>query len=125
MRNNKATITLTTVLIITVVLLYSGIALLYAVIDLRRANQVNFEHTLAQLRFQNCLEESLYKLTKNLSYTGNFTITFSDGECSSTVATTANVNIKSINILSTYKQVGYNKITSVDISSAPPTITNN
>lgn len=116
----QAVISLTTVLVVSAVLLASGITLLLTTIDFAE-NTKGFDNGMvATIEIRTCLEESLNKLKPNHAYNGSFSVTFTNGSCEAIVTTDlVNSNLKLIAITSSYNQYYASKNYQVDISQSP------
>lgn len=79
-------IALTTVLVILPLLLLSGIDTIYTNISLLISGKMQYDYNILEINAESCLEESVYKIKKNRIYTGSFTITRTDWNCTSTIS---------------------------------------
>ena len=93
-------IALTTVIVLSGVLLTTGIAIAITAIDLRKASEAATDNFVAESYSLTCLDESVNKLKFNPTYTGNFSLTLPDGDCSSFITNNANPNYKDVAIMS-------------------------
>ena len=120
----RATIALTTVLIISAMLLFGGIALVVSSVDSNIVSE-SYLNVLSRLKARSCLEEALLKVARNTSYIGVLQIPFDDGICSANVSNDpGNPNIKIIDITSNSEQFNYQEQKKVDISVYPPLVIN-
>jgi hypothetical protein len=120
----KGNITLTTVLFVSVILLLGGITLVITNIDFTLASKGFYNGTLAQIRSRTCLNDSLLRLKTNTAYTGSFTISFTDGTCSATVANGSSANTKTISLSAAVNGYSYSQTKNVDTSVIPFRVTN-
>jgi hypothetical protein len=77
----KANISLTTVLVTTSILLLGGIGVIINSIDLAKSTRSANNFMLNELRARNCIEEGLYRMKLNPSFTGQVNVSFTDGNC--------------------------------------------
>ncbi len=114
----KGSIALTTVIVISSLLLFSGITLILTSIDLAFATKDYNGLTLAKIRASSCFEESLLNIKNTPTFTGTGTITATDGSCTYTVSNES-VTIKSILITSTFGEFAYSETKRLDTSFTP------
>lgn len=79
-------IALTTVLVILPLLLLSGIDAIYTNITLLISGKMQYDYNILEINAETCLEESVYKIKKNRSFTGTFNITRTDWNCTSEIS---------------------------------------
>jgi hypothetical protein len=123
-QRQKGNITLTLVLFVSVILLLGGITVVIASIDFTQSSKSFYNTTLANIRSQSCLDDGLLRIKNDTSYTGNYSITFSDGSCTGTVVNSGTPNIKSITITGLVNGYSYTKIKKADTSTSPFTLSN-
>lgn len=120
-RKVDGSITLSLVVVIGAMLLFAGITLVFVGIDLARTTTSFDNHILVNTYVSSCFDESMYLVNKDKTYTGNSSISFVDGSCSSGV-TDETVNIKVLNITGQKGDYYGGKIYRVDTTSKPYTI---
>lgn len=81
----KGYVALTAVLVMIPLLLLTGMELLYKNITLLSIAKVNYDWQVLTTYSETCLEESMYKLVLDESYTGEFSITQEDWACTANI----------------------------------------
>jgi hypothetical protein len=122
----KASIALTAVILAGAIMITSGIAVLYSAMDVTIATKSYVSRSFIESKVTSCIEEALYRINTNISYVGNYTVTFEDGTCTGTVAVDALVPTKrTINVVATYSD-GYTltRTMIVDTTTSPMTLSN-
>jgi hypothetical protein len=120
-----ANISLTTVLVTSAILLLTGITIVFSTMDLAYSSKDTFNYELNTMRSRSCLEEAIYRIKNNPTFTGTAAITFTDGNCSAAVTNDPqNSNIKLVAITSMIKEYTYMLNKKVDISTSPFTVLN-
>jgi hypothetical protein len=120
----KGSIALTSVILLSSILLLAGISLILATIDITTATTGFYNLNTARNQARGCIEESLYKISRNSAYTGSFSVTYATGSCSTTVTNDSPTTTK---ILTTTSTVGVYNLTivkKVDTLTVPFAITN-
>jgi DeoR/GlpR family transcriptional regulator of sugar metabolism len=122
----QGNISLTTVIVMTAILLLSGLSVITSTFDLAKANQDTVYHELNVFRIRSCVEEALNRIKFNHAFTGVAAITFTDGSCSATVSNDpgGNLNIKLVALTSQTKNFYYSLNKSIDITNTPFIVTN-
>lgn len=82
----KASIALTTVIIVSAILLSGGITLVLVSIDLALARQGHSATTEGRFHSVSCLEEVLKRLSEDSSFEGNVSIAPVEENCTATVS---------------------------------------
>lgn len=118
-RKKKGMIALVTVIVISGILLVTGIALVLASADLAMsakgyAAKVNLQSTM-----RTCLEESIYKLKFDDTFTGQISHSGSSGSCTADVSDDINPGIKNIDVTTLYGDYTNGKLFQVDVSQEP------
>ncbi len=124
LKKEKGSIALTSVIILSTMLLLAGIGLIVATIDLTVATKSFYNINTARTEARGCLEESLYKITRNTSYTGTFSLTYSTGSCSATVANDVPSTTKIVTITGTVDSNNVTVVKKIDTAVSPFNITN-
>lgn len=124
LKKTKASITLTLVIVISSILLLAGLTLVLTTVDLSNSSKISTNLNLAIIRSRSCIDESLYRLKLDVNYTGSTSVTFSDGNCTSTTANSGTPNLKTLTVVSTVNGFSYQTTKSVDTSVSPFTISN-
>lgn len=115
LRYKKGSIALTTVLMVSAILLASGLTLILTSIDLSFASKNFNSYQLSKIRSKTCLEESLYKISKNPSYTGTVSYTYSDGSCTAIITNDLVISTtKIVSINTTLNVYNYSETKRVD-----------
>lgn len=81
----RANISLTVVILAGAVMLTSGLAVLSNSMDVSLSTKAYLNNTLVEMRATSCIEEAMYRITKDVSYVGQLTIPFTGGSCEVTV----------------------------------------
>jgi hypothetical protein len=114
----KGSIALTAVVVISAILLAGGINILLGNIDLTRST-INYNSNIVnEIRTGSCLEESIYYLKKDTTFSGMVTLSFTEGQCSAQVDPIGN-DLKSVTIVSDYYEYRYEDIYQIDTSMYP------
>jgi hypothetical protein len=75
---------------------------------------------ISKINANSCLEESMYKLKKDLNYRGSFSMTFTNGSCTSTLSNhTENVDLVDIAVSGVYGSNNFPILKIADISEDP------
>lgn len=117
----KAHIALTTVLLVSSLLLTGGTILVLTTIDTAlgvKSLSINID---TKNHAKTCIEESLYKIDKNKSYTGNSSVTEGNKTCTYTVSNNANPSLKTVVISSSIGSYNYSTTFTVNITTNPIT----
>jgi len=105
-------IALTTVLVILPLLLLSGINTIYTNITLLITGKMQYDYNILEINAESCLEESVYKIKKNRAFTGTFTITRTDWNCTSVISDKPdNFGVKIIQITAVDQNENHVKMT--------------
>ncbi|HKM20171.1 MAG TPA: hypothetical protein VJY47_03050 [Candidatus Dojkabacteria bacterium] len=105
-------IALTTVLVILPLLLLSGINTIYTNITLLITGKMQYDYNILEINAESCLEESVYKIKKNRAFTGTFTITRTDWNCTSEISDKPdNFGVKIIQITAVDQNENHVKMT--------------
>lgn len=118
--SEKGLIALTTLLIMSTVLVISGISVVYLSIDSAGVsrNYVNLNH--AKSNIQSCLDEALLRITLNRNYTGSGSVVVGGITCTYNVTNHAtNLNYKEISVSSSFEINHFSKVFIVDKSKTP------
>ncbi|MCC7303864.1 hypothetical protein IT418_00380 [bacterium] len=119
----EGNISLTTVILVGALLIVSGMAVLSNAMDISLSTKSYLNRSMTDLRALTCIDEGMYRLAQNVTYTGNFTVTFPDGSCQVTVAT-VNATTKSITTTATYGQFSVTRVKQVNIAVTPMLLSN-
>jgi len=119
----RATVALTTILVLSAMLLFGGLVLVISGIDNNIVSE-SYLNVLSKLKARSCLEEVLLKLSRDTLYIGTTQITFTDGQCSAVVTDDVQPNIKLVNITSSTEEFNYQEQKRVDVSQSPPLLIN-
>jgi hypothetical protein len=124
MRNTKiklrGSVSLTTVILVSAVLLLSGIIVVLNSVDLSKASKGKLMNSVSTIQSYTCFEEVLERLKMNRNYTGTFTISLPNGTCDVAVSIhpTQN-NYRNVLINSNANGFFYTENRIVDISVSP------
>ena len=105
-----------TIILVSNILLITGVSLLITSVDQSKSILSYKNEETLQLYVQSCLEESLFKVNTNRSYTGTINLTVGDIVCQADVSNDADPNYKNINLTGTRGEYNYLEIVTVDIS---------
>jgi len=117
--SHKGIIALTTLILITAILLFSGITLLLTSIDLSTSTEGFANNAIARIYMTTCLEEAMQRLNKDITYQGTINMTFVDGSCQSITSATEDPTKKSIAIVSVSGEFTSNDSFTANISADP------
>lgn len=81
----KGYVALTTVIVIIPLLLLAGIDSVYNNMTSLLVGKMNYDYQILKNNSETCLEESIYKIKWNPTYTGDITIEMEDWSCVSTI----------------------------------------
>jgi hypothetical protein len=115
----KASVALTSVLLISAILLSSGITLVLTNIDLARASKDFFALQKNKLNAETCLEESLFDIKQNFSYTGTFNYSNPVGSCTAVVSDGTPSTIKIVEMTSIVGDYYYRTTVRIDTTQNP------
>lgn len=122
-RRKKGTIALTTLLVLTTTLTLVGISIVYLSIDSASISRSYYNLNIAKSYSQSCLDEALFKIALNPSFTGSGELNNQSNNCSYIVENDPVVNTtKNINIISNFETSNYSKIFRVDSTTTPITV---
>ncbi len=117
--NNKGSVALTTVLVISAVLLMGGVTLVLTSMDLALSTK-DYESKITMTSLsRTCLEESLIRLKSDPNYVG--TVSYSnDGSCTANITIDGvNPGYRNINVVSILGDHTLNDQNIVDVSTSP------
>jgi len=77
----KGYVALTTVLIIIPLLLITGVTSLYDNITVLSVSRYNYDSQVLRVNSQTCIEESIYKIKRSISFTGVLNISKENWSC--------------------------------------------
>lgn len=77
----KGYIALTTVLVILPILLLTGIDSLYRNMTTLITGKMTYDSHILKTHSETCLEEAVYKVKRNISYTGTYTLSLENWSC--------------------------------------------
>lgn len=114
----KGSITLTTLIVMSSILLGGGISFILSTVDMRYVSNDSFDRSLLDVHVRTCLEEGVYRLTLDNTYTGSFDVDIDDKSCSVAITDTS-PTVKAVAITGTYKNKNASQSYTVDISDSP------
>lgn len=82
----QASIALPTAVLIGSILLLGGLSVVLLGIDVKRATQTYNESTVAKMWTEPCIEEAIARVKFDPGFTGQFTISSTEGSCSALVS---------------------------------------
>lgn len=116
-------ISLTTVILVGALLIVSGMAVLSNAMDISLSTKSYLNRSMVDLRVITCIDEGMYRLAQNVTYTGSFTVTYPNGSCQVTVAI-VNATTKSITSTGIYGSYQATRTKQVNTSVSPMTLSN-
>jgi type II secretory pathway pseudopilin PulG len=119
MKKVKGVIALTTLLVVTAILLFSGLTLLITSSDLTQSVARSSRALLAEVYAKSCLEEAMYKISRDSNYTGTVTNSFSDGNCQAAVTNGGSSSTKNIALTANSGTYNYSRSYVADSSTNP------
>lgn len=118
-------ISLTTVILVGAILIVSGMAVLSNAIDIAMSTKSYFNRNMADLRASTCIDEGMYKIAKQSTYTGTTTVNYADGNC---VVVITNIGgdptKKNLAITARYGLFTVTRTKRADTATTPISITN-
>lgn len=117
-KNKKGVIGLTTLLLLSSILVVSGIALVLTSIDLGESSINNFRLSVAKTTLNSCFEESMIRISRNKNYVGEVTLDINGSSCTAEISDSG-VNQKRVDINSTNIENSFSQSFFVDTSSDP------
>lgn len=113
----RGIIALVTIILVSNILLLSGVSLLISSIDQSKAVVSNKSIGMIQLHTRSCLEESLFRINILRTYTGSIGLNLGDYSCQADVVDDpGNPNLKNIQITGTKGEYNYVESIVADIS---------
>jgi hypothetical protein len=112
-------IALTTVIIISGLLIASGITIVLTSIDLRKSTKSNVGIVRADINSRTCLEESVQRLKYDTSYTGSLMVTLSEGSCEANITDDINPDNKVISYKGSSNESSVSYTVRLDITEYP------
>lgn len=119
-KNLDAAVALTTLIVISSILLLTGMTIVVTSIDLSKSTK-NASITMQnESQLISCREEALIRLKTDPAYLGTDTITYANGSCDYTMAVHAtNPDYRDLTITSTLDEYTLEEIMTVDVSQNP------
>lgn len=121
--NYNGGVALTTVIIIMALLISSGLTVVIAGIDHRRAASSQVANTKARINSRSCLEEAVQKIKFNPNFVGSLSLVAVDGGCEATISNDTNPTVKVVSYKGSYGESNYSTTAKVDFSTYPFSIT--
>lgn len=119
----KGNISLTTVILVGALLIVSGMAVLSNAMDISLSTKSYLNRSMVDLRVLTCIDEGMYRLAQNVTYTGSFTVTYPDGSCEVTVST-VNATTKTITSTGIYGSYRATRTKQVNTAVTPMVLSN-
>lgn len=117
----KASIALTTVILISSILLTGGTILTLTTIDTALSVR-NLSINIDTKNFAKiCIEESLYKVDRDKNFIGNATVSEGDKTCTLDITNDIDPSTKNVTVTSTFESYGYITTFKIDTSTNPIT----
>ncbi len=120
-RTSEGSVALLTVILLLVVLVSVGAAIVASSTDYLISGKNVTERYHLEMLNRTCVEEAMYRIKRNPSFTGDFSITVNDRTCVVT-AQTINASTRSLRIVNESGNYTLTKEYSVDTSTNPNTI---
>ncbi len=115
----SASVALTTVVLLSGILLVTAVAIVISNLDISMAIKNVESFNIAKLNTFSCIEESIYKLKFEPTFTGNIVVNDLNDSCTAVVSNDANPNYKTITSTSNTDGTNYTTTITVDISMNP------
>lgn len=115
----EGAIALTTVIIISGLLIASGITIVLTSIDLRKSTESSIGVVRSDINSRTCLEESVQRLKYDTTYTGSLSVTLTNGSCEADISDDIDPNNKVINYTGIFEQASVEYTIRLDISEYP------
>lgn len=120
LKGERASVGLTTVLIITAILLSGGITIALINVDMAFASKNFASRNVAELIGVTCFEESMREFKSSTAFVGEVNYSNTVGSCLATVSNDpVDPNVKLVEIESTVGEYVYSYLKEVDISTEP------
>lgn len=124
-RKLRGNVSLTTVIVVGALLIVSGMGLLANSIDIALSTKAYFNQTLADLRVTSCIEEGMFKITKDVAFTGTVSVTYTDGNCETVISNVGgNTSKKRLLITSTVGDYSVTREKFADTTVSPMILLN-
>jgi len=120
----KGNVSLTLVIVFTAVLISMGITLILTTVDYTFNSKVFNSNTVSKAKARSCIEDAISRIKANTSFTGSFTITFSDGNCTANVSNSPSPGIKNISVTGNYDSITYTETKKLDTNQLPFILSN-
>jgi len=121
LKDIKASITLSLVIIISAILLVAGMTLAFVGIDLARTSSSFNDHVIVETYLYSCFDEGMYLINKDKSFTGEVSIQLDQGNCSAVVSNES-PNRKTLNISSQENEYYADREFVIDVTNKPYSI---
>jgi len=119
-KNTKGTIALVTVIVLSGILLSSGIAVVLLSADLALSSKNYAAKVRMETALRTCLEESLFRIKADLDFVGNVSYTNGHQECSALVENDpVTPDVKIITVNASFENYGTSDVFRADVSSEP------
>lgn len=118
-------ISLTTVIMVGAILIVSGMAVLSNAIDISMSTKSYFNRTMADIRISSCIDEGMYRLTKQPTYTGTVSVTYTDGTCQVVITNIGgDVTKKNLAVTATFSNFTATRVKKADTTTSPISMSN-
>ena len=120
----KGSVALPTVILISSILLISGINVVLLSIDIRKASKSYYLYTEARLNAQSCLEEGIAILKFDPDYTGSIEISEDSVVCDGSISNIGgDPTLKDLTVTSTFEDSIYQMKYEVNVADYPVIVT--
>lgn len=123
--NKKGAVALISVIIITSVLILTGITVINYSINSSKIGYSNNDGEIAFLYANSCIEEVMYRLKGTPTYTtAGVTLTLANGSCTFVVTNSSPTTMKLVTATGVYSDSKYIENKKIDTTTTPHTLTN-
>lgn len=123
--NKRGAVALISVMIVTTVLLLTGLTVINYSIDSAKIGYSNNNGEIASMYANTCIEEVMYRLKGTPTYTtAGVTLTLTNGSCTFVVSNSSPTTMKIVTATGVYSDSKYIESKKVDTTTTPHTLTN-
>lgn len=121
----RGNIALTTVILVSALLVVSGMAVLTNAIDIAMSTKSYFNRVVTEVHTSTCVEEGMRKLVQLPTFTGSVTVTYPEGNCQVAIADVVGFPTQKTMVITTvFREYSITRTKKVDTSTSPMTVSN-
>ncbi len=118
-KTKKASVALTTVIVITAILTVGAVTLVLNTIDINKTSRNLSDYSVSYLKSITCLEEGILRIKQDNNYTGVFDVRFDGIDICSATVTNPGGSIRNIKVVSTNLDTNFVRNYEINISTDP------